>query len=151
MISNELRSDVYAYLSDERLNVDLIFDWDEERGMLINCRLRPWKNSDHDGKMILAAGLTADEALLWAIRGALNGRWIPLVWQRRAREVGIEKTITPTLVPQRSTRSATLAKELFSETDSYDDTYHGQNGAQEGSQSVPRTKKLVQKELPGIS
>lgn len=146
-----VRSDVYAYLSDERVNVDLIFDWDEERGLLINARIRPWKNSTNDGKMILAAGITADDALLNAVRGCLNNRWVPLVWQRRMREVGIARTTTPTIVPIHPGRSATLAQELFDEPDEYNHTDQPQNGAQNGSQARSGKKKLIQTELPGIS
>lgn len=146
-----VRTDVYTFLSDERVNVDLIFDWQEDRGLLINCRLRPWKNSVNDGKMILAAGLTADDALLNAVRGGLNNRWIPLMWNRRAREIGIERAITPAIVPIHTGRAATLAQELFEEPDEYNHAQDHQNGAQKGSQAHSKQKKLVQSDLPGIS
>lgn len=150
-MDSKLRSDVYAYLSEERLNVDVIFDWDDERGMLINARLRPWKNAANDGKMVLAAGLTVDDALLWAVRASLNNRWIPLNWRVRAQEVGIVKVL-PGIAPiENARRSSLLARELFSETDEYDQSNGQDNGLENGSQKLAPRKKLVQKELPGIS
>jgi hypothetical protein len=146
-----VRDDVYSYLSEEKVNIDLIFDWDEDRGLLINARARPWKNSANDGRMVLAAGRTVDEALLWTVRGLLNNRWIPLNWSRRCREIGIDKRLAPIREENQVRRNPTLAQELFTEPSESNDTNDQENGLHKGSHVVQKKNKLVQSELPGIS
>jgi hypothetical protein len=124
----DLRDDVYAYLLEEKLNLDVIFDWDETRGLLINVRARPWKNNPNDGRMVLVAGRTIDEALVWLVRGLANGRWLPLNWSRRCQEIGIDKRLYPLNNNSQVRRSPTMPQELLQEPIPSEDSDEDTNG-----------------------
>ena len=127
-VESAIRNDLYAFFSEEKVNLDLIFDWQEDRGLLINVRARPWKNAPNESRMVLAAGRTVDEALLWAARGILNNRFIPLIWNRRCVATGIDKRLTITPNQDHVRRTPVLAQELFQEPDVTDNTENGTNG-----------------------
>lgn len=102
---------MYGVLATRRVNVELLLWLDYPTSPIISIRLRPWRNSDTAGLMILAGGYTVEEALLWSVRGLLHNKWIPLNWQQRAHSVGIA---TPAQGIE-SSRGASLATESLSE------------------------------------
>lgn len=75
--------DVYEYFANARVNVELLFVAPRIGNIIINARVRPWKNAAQDGLMILQDGSTCDEALLNAMRAIFASQWVPLDWRAR--------------------------------------------------------------------
>lgn len=113
-MEKELRDDLYLLFTGERVNVELVFADTDDYGVIITCRLRPWKNQPHDGDMILAGGECVDDALLYACRSLMAGEWLPLEWSQRARVPGpYTKIISGNTNSNASRRSRLLSNELF--------------------------------------
>ena len=75
--------DVYEYFANARVNVEILFIAPRSGFIIINTRVRPWKNAAQDGLMILQDGLTIDEALTNAMRAIFAHQWQPLDWRAR--------------------------------------------------------------------
>lgn len=75
--------DVYEYFANARVNVEVMFVAPRMGNIIINVRVRPWKNAAQDGLMVLQEGLTLDEALLNAMKAIFAHQWIPLDWRAR--------------------------------------------------------------------
>lgn len=86
-----VRKELYYQLGARRVNTEILFPIAKEQGEMVNVRLRPWKNSNDAGQMILAAAEYVDDALLLALYGLLEGMWIPLNWNQRWNNHGIAK------------------------------------------------------------
>ena len=70
-------------LLSSRVNAELMFTFDESGDALYGVRLRPWKNSKREGKMVLGSGYSLEAALEDAYDKAEAGRWEPLNWSAR--------------------------------------------------------------------
>lgn len=140
----DLREDVYALLAEGRVNIELMFTWSDESGSLITCRLRPWKNSEEDGNMILAGGRTADEALYWAGRALLNKQWINLDWRARANGIGVTTILAPIVSEQQAQRTRRLLSKELWEPIPVPQVPHTPNNVTEGNVEAPvtNTRKL---------
>ncbi len=133
-MNEELREEVYRLFAEHRVNVELLFAGDDDYTPPVTVRVRPWRNLANGSQMILAAALTVDDALLWAMRGLLAEQWIPLQWQQRCRIVGV---LTPELLKEAS-KAAPLPRRNVSaallDTFGRNDTPTASNGPQNGSQ-----------------
>jgi len=74
-------------LLSSKVNVELLFSFGENGDAIYGCRLRPWKNSKRDGKMVLGSGYTIEDALCNAYDKAEAGRWERLDWTARPWDV----------------------------------------------------------------
>jgi hypothetical protein len=102
--------DVYEYFANARVNVEMLFIAPRIGNIIVNCRVRPWKNAAQDGLMILQDGATVDEALTNAMRAIFAHQWVPLDW--RARIGAGVPTSTPTDRPPVELPTGDLAKRL---------------------------------------
>jgi hypothetical protein len=113
-MEDDVMQDVYLFFSGERVNVELMFNDDPDMGPLITARGRKWKGSGHENDMVLAGGLTSEEALFHLARGLLKEMWIPLEWSQRARVPGnYLKGPETNGNPQASQRRKALSEALF--------------------------------------
>lgn len=84
------KEDIWSALSTERVNVEVMFVPDPISGLMVSCRIRPWKGGNNADRMILAGGASPDEAIAYAYFGLYRGRWIPLNWSQRATTLGVQ-------------------------------------------------------------
>jgi hypothetical protein len=71
------------YLAGQRVNVELIL-WANDKNILhYGIRIRPWKQETRIGAMILAQGLSVDDAIKNAARELFKGNWERLDYAAR--------------------------------------------------------------------
>jgi len=150
-MEDDVMQDVYTFFAGERVNVELMFRDDLDMGPLITCRLRPWKNQPHDGEMILAGGLSVDEALFYAVRGLLSNDWLQLEWGQRARVPGrYLPGQQANFIPDDKRRARLLSNALFSDSQ-IESTASQQKVSQNGTEtqiSQPDLKLLRRQTKP---
>jgi len=90
--------EVYESVMSMRVNVEFAFHHNEEGDLIVTCRLRPWKNTGENQKMMIGGGRTLDEALCFAVEAWLDGYYLPLDWSARAQRIGAceELPVRPT-------------------------------------------------------
>jgi hypothetical protein len=116
-MERQLQEDVYSYLAEAKVNVDVLFGGDDKTGLIVNVRLRPWKNNARQGVMILVASYDADSAMLLAVRALNAVRWVPLDWAARTATFGVYAPAAAGVPPQVGPGRALLDHRLFSSPD----------------------------------
>jgi len=84
-----------TYLASKRLNVDLLLYINPKGVLCIGVRLRPWQQAGKKPLMVLAQGLSLDDAIDKAARDYHLDRWQELDWRRRPWDSAIEAYETP--------------------------------------------------------
>jgi len=128
--------DVWLALSTERVNTELMFVDDEEIGFLVTCRMRPWKGSAQEGRMILAGGRTPHEALAYAYQGLFEDRWLSLDWRARASKVGVMVALVPRITSEFPRRGSVLDVDSLFGDEMVQSTLPEVNEPQNGLQPV---------------
>jgi hypothetical protein len=148
-MERQLQEDVYSYLAEAKVNVDVLFGGDDKTGLIVNVRLRPWKNNARQGVMILVASYDADSAMLLAVRALNAVRWVPLDWAARTATFGVYSPAVLGAAAPAGPGRALLDHRLFSspdEDDTKDDesneAYNGVGErADENGEIVPINRK----------
>src|SRR5688500_17537286 len=128
--------DVWLALSTERVNTGLMFVDDEEMGFRVTCRMRPWKGSAQEGRMILAGGRTPHEALAYAYQGLFEDRWLSLDWRARASKVGVMVALVPRITSEFPRRGSVLDVDSLFGDEMVQSTFPEDLGPQNGLQPV---------------
>jgi hypothetical protein len=92
---------LYAVMCDERINIDVLFVPLDDGTPVINIRFREWKKGNATDRMVLAAGRSLDEALVYAYKGLTENVWLPMDWSARAYEIGIVNMLARPHLPVR--------------------------------------------------
>lgn len=100
MLEDPIRA-LYLVMCGERVNVEFLFVELDDGTPVINCRLREWKRGNASERMILAAGRSLDEALVYAYKGLSEAIWLPIDWSARAYEVGVVSMLARPHLPVR--------------------------------------------------
>ena len=136
-MERQLQEDIYDYLAEAKVNVDVLFGGDDATGVIVNVRLRPWKNNARQGVMILVASYDADSAMLIAVRALNAVRWVALDWAARLATFGVYAPAAVGLPTQAAPGRAMLDRRLFSSPDEDNPqdgkTNEAQNDVQEGA------------------
>jgi len=137
---NTMQQELYARMSLERVNVEVMFPRADDEEPVISCRLREWSAGRNAGRMILAGGRTLDEALGYAYMGLCENDWVPLDWRLRAVSAGVVNTATPIPTPIR--RPVDMRALLRGDNDlfSTEDTLSPPNVPQNGAHGQPERK-----------
>lgn len=80
-----------TYLATKRLNIDLMLYVNPKGVLCIGVRLRPWQQQGKKPLMVLAQGLSLDDAIDKAARDYHLDRWQELDWRRRPWDSAIEQ------------------------------------------------------------
>src|SRR5688572_10621587 len=144
----EVIDQVYACMATERVNCDIIFIEEENQGVFINIRLRPWKGGRRADSMVLAGGRTLDEALYYAYSALFQGLYIPQDWSARTLSRGYVaesgQTSPGKNAPRRPTFDATASfgAVVGPGVDSQE------NGAQESSEEHTGPVLVIKRNMP---
>lgn len=87
------------YLTQVRVNMELVTHLGSDNILYIGIRLRPWKQDTRHPTMVLGQGLTVNDALNDAARNHYNNLWRTLDYRERPWSMNLQEALGTESLP----------------------------------------------------